>query len=918
VIYGYTDAGRLQSVRRPNGILSAYDYDEAGRLIGILHQNDQKDVVGSYTYSLDSLGNRVQVTEYLSQTVSPDPTPTPAAVNANFVVTTTSGAAPLMVTFGDASTGDADAWHWDFGDGASSEAQHPTHVYTQNGVYDVTLTISNTLSQDSDSRIRNDVVTVSAPVSPMDASAMAYNPNTQGYLWVWQQETENAQSVAIYGRWVSGDGSQSTPFAIVSGSVSRPDVAYNPDVDKYLVVWQTSTGAIQGRTVAALLGSVQTFASTAGQDPQVDYQRDDPFSTTTSGHWLVVWQQRADTEQRVIARALSSSGTLKTAFTVGSGGDLTAADVLPAVVAGSAGEFLVVWPSHTNNGVGDWTPYTLHARRVEATGALAAAFSVAGSADTAYIHSQVVYNPDDDLYLVAWEEHYVGSGRELPVSVWARQVADSALRTNFESDPLQVSAAGASSNATQPVAAYFAGQGSDIGLYLIAWQQTQNGNVTIPARRFTPPTMETRGIFTFTDLTSPSGIALARGGVITKTLIGWTTTKDNFRSVAATFYQPLRGYLDYLPLGDPGRPLPVQFWGDATPAGITDAWQWNFGDGGQANTRYPQHAFSLGQTGVTLTITDTDSGESAIRTWSNAITVTGRSITYTYDPLNRLIAADYQTGEHYAYQYDAVGNRVTLTDTTGVTAYTYDAANRLTGVTLPGSGVRTYTWDNRGNLLSDGAFTYTYNAAGRMVQAESLTATRVYTYNADGLRVAQAYVGAPGAQTYVWDWATGVPEMLSDGRYTYLVGLDTVGWHGSPSPMGQIGWTYALPDALGSVRQEADANGGVTAAREWSPYGEELGGGQTGLGFTGEWFDTNAGLMYLRARWYDGTSGRFISQDTWEGDYNRPQSLNGWGYVEENPINYIDPTGWNPQTGTLIHKMIELLSFRPKNTFTLN
>ena len=38
-----------------------------------------------------------------------------------------------------------------------------------------------------------------------------------------------------------------------------------------------------------------------------------------------------------------------------------------------------------------------------------------------------------------------------------------------------------------------------------------------------------------------------------------------------------------------------------------------------------------------------------------------REISYTYDPLNRLIAADYTTGESYAYQYDAVGNRTVYT-----------------------------------------------------------------------------------------------------------------------------------------------------------------------------------------------------------------------------------------------------------------
>jgi YD repeat-containing protein len=70
----------------------------------------------------------------------------------------------------------------------------------------------------------------------------------------------------------------------------------------------------------------------------------------------------------------------------------------------------------------------------------------------------------------------------------------------------------------------------------------------------------------------------------------------------------------------------------------------------------------------------------------------------------------------------------------------------------------TYTGDDRGNLTSDGVFTYTYNSAGRLVQAQSITATIVYTYTADGLRVAQAVAGA--VTTYAWDWASAVPELL--------------------------------------------------------------------------------------------------------------------------------------------------------------
>ncbi|MCP4641844.1 MAG: hypothetical protein GY851_15480, partial [bacterium] len=94
-----------------------------------------------------------------------------------------------------------------------------------------------------------------------------------------------------------------------------------------------------------------------------------------------------------------------------------------------------------------------------------------------------------------------------------------------------------------------------------------------------------------------------------------------------------------------------------------------------------------------------------------------RTLHYVYDPLNRLTAATYSTGESYTYTYDAVGNRAAMTATheSRTTQYEYDAANRLTSVDDV-----TYTWDERGNLVSDGTFTYAYDAAGRMVQAESV------------------------------------------------------------------------------------------------------------------------------------------------------------------------------------------------------
>ena len=104
-------------------------------------------------------------------------------------------------------------------------------------------------------------------------------------------------------------------------------------------------------------------------------------------------------------------------------------------------------------------------------------------------------------------------------------------------------------------------------------------------------------------------------------------------------------------------------------------------------------------------------------------------------------------------------------------------------------------------------------------------------------------------------------------------------------------WTYYHPDALGSVRQLSDSAGQIPLAQSYEPYGDVLnsaGTGTTSYGFTGEWTD-GTGLINLRARYMNTGVGRFMSRDTWGGDYNRPLSLNRWAYAEGNPIIFTDP-----------------------------
>ena len=97
----------------------------------------------------------------------------------------------------------------------------------------------------------------------------------------------------------------------------------------------------------------------------------------------------------------------------------------------------------------------------------------------------------------------------------------------------------------------------------------------------------------------------------------------------------------------------------------------------------------------------------------------------------------------------------------------------------------------------------------------------------------------------------------------------------------------------GSVRQLTDASGTLILSRNYDPFGNPWGvAGEepTIFGYTGQQTDP-IGMVYLRARYYIPGLGRFLTKDSYQGDYKRPPSLNEWGYVEENPINNIDPFG---------------------------
>jgi RHS repeat-associated protein len=99
--------------------------------------------------------------------------------------------------------------------------------------------------------------------------------------------------------------------------------------------------------------------------------------------------------------------------------------------------------------------------------------------------------------------------------------------------------------------------------------------------------------------------------------------------------------------------------------------------------------------------------------------------------------------------------------------------------------------------------------------------------------------------------------------------------------------TYHLYDGLGSTVNLTDAGGSTTATYSYDVFGairSQSGGGSNQWLFTGEQRDSDSGLYYLRARYYDPAIGRFLGLD--------PLGIgNGYSYVSNNPVNYVDPYG---------------------------
>jgi RHS repeat-associated protein len=259
------------------------------------------------------------------------------------------------------------------------------------------------------------------------------------------------------------------------------------------------------------------------------------------------------------------------------------------------------------------------------------------------------------------------------------------------------------------------------------------------------------------------------------------------------------------------------------------------------------------------------------------------SESFGYDPnldyLTSFTSTDGQANSSQTWSYDPAGNR---TDTAA------DSLNRPTTI-----GGTTVASDILGNRTASGTQQYGWDSQNRLISFSGSAGTTNYTYRGDGLRVAKTT--GSNSSYYFYDGQMGIEDVDVVGSSTNVTdyglgprGIEMLSKNGNLS--------YPLYDVHGNSIGTLSRSGSgfiVSNERSYDPWGNIRLGAATGdpkgryCANLGHKQDDESGLVYMRARYYETTSGRFINEDS------KRSGQNWFVYGTDDPVNHFDVTGNN-------------------------
>ena len=312
--------------------------------------------------------------------------------------------------------------------------------------------------------------------------------------------------------------------------------------------------------------------------------------------------------------------------------------------------------------------------------------------------------------------------------------------------------------------------------------------------------------------------------------------------------------------------------------------------------------------------------------------------SYDYDGLKRLTResiSNGKTADTYSYEYDDYGNRSKMVANGSEeyeTVYDYTVNGKYTAllqkeiktveetsnatisdglaisptdlITSTAADAKTeetaYSYDANGNQITKTAEgkteTNTYDGLNQLIGFTDGETTASYKYNADGLRTSKTVDGK--TINHIWDGSKQIIVDMDDSDWysaeVYVRGTNLLAKFSKQSGNVKTDYQYYTQNAHGDVVNLTDSTGAITKSYKYDAFGVEQNiddADTNAFRYCGEYFDAETGTIYLRARYYNPTIGRFISRDSYAGEINDPLSLNFYTYCENNPIYGIDPNG---------------------------
>lgn len=277
--------------------------------------------------------------------------------------------------------------------------------------------------------------------------------------------------------------------------------------------------------------------------------------------------------------------------------------------------------------------------------------------------------------------------------------------------------------------------------------------------------------------------------------------------------------------------------------------------------------------------------------------------TYTYTDIQQLDTMTEPNGRVTTYTYDKAGNRksqqVIFADSKTTIDYTYNNQNRLTDTVenRDGTIIKTsYTYDANGNQTrvsekneSTGKTvvdTYKYDELNQLIHIDGSDGSKSdYTYYGTGLRATKNVNNS--TSVFIYDGKEILAEKTAEGTKTNIYGNNMIATTG-------VDTLYYQYNNHADVVRVLDQSGTLKNEYDYDAFGNAITENETVKNpyrYAGYYQDTESGLYYLRSRYYNPKTARFLTEDTASGKYTDPLSLNKYTYCHNQPVTGYDPDG---------------------------